>query len=125
MAKSAKLGARGTLKANAGRVEEALSLVGLAGFAEAYPHQRSGGMAQRAALARAPVNEPCVLMLDKPLGKLDSLTRLVMQREIGDKAAQAGVLPLLQTLGLLDVEPAVLFAPPVVGLLGDPVRGMP
>lgn len=63
-------------------MDEALELVGLGEFADSYPHQLSGGMAQRAALARALVNEPQLLILDEPLGKLDSLTRLAMQSEI-------------------------------------------
>jgi NitT/TauT family transport system ATP-binding protein len=70
------LEARGLLRTHRGRIEDALRLVGLMGFANAYPHQLSGGMAQRAALARALVNDPKLLILDEPLGQLDSLTRI-------------------------------------------------
>ena len=52
------LEARGLLRTHHERVEDALRLVGLSGFANAYPHQLSGGMSQRTALARALVNDP-------------------------------------------------------------------
>ena len=70
------LEARGLLRRQDHRVQEAIDLVGLTGFETAYPHQLSGGMSQRVALARALVNDPRLLLLDEPLGKLDSLTRL-------------------------------------------------
>ncbi|WP_315582776.1 ABC transporter ATP-binding protein [Actinomyces viscosus] len=74
--------ARDRLERDQRRVEAALQVVGLRDFAEAYPSTLSGGMAQRASLARALVNRPRLFLLDEPLGKLDALTRLQLQDEI-------------------------------------------
>jgi NitT/TauT family transport system ATP-binding protein len=113
------LEARGTLKRERPRVDEALNRVGLTKFARAYPHQLSGGMAQRAALARALVNEPRVLILDEPLGKLDSLTRIGMQGELVGLWQRAGFTTLLVTH---DVEEALFMAERVIVLTDRPAR---
>ncbi|MBE0693971.1 MAG: ABC transporter ATP-binding protein [Aquamicrobium sp.] len=111
--------ARGIAGKAQARIDAALDLVGLADFAAAYPHQLSGGMAQRAALARALVNDPRLLLLDEPLGKLDSLTRLAMQDELLKLWQRAGYTALLVTH---DVEEALLLANRVIVLSDRPAR---
>jgi len=76
------LEARGLMRTQSGRINDVLRQVGLDGFHHAYPHQLSGGMAQRASLARALVNQPDVLLVGEPLANLDSLTRIEMQAEL-------------------------------------------
>lgn len=113
------LEAQGRLKTEAHRIDEALARVQLAPFADAFPHQLSGGMAQRAALARALVNDPRLLLLDEPLGKLDQLTRITMQGELLSLWRQSGFTALLVTH---DVEEALLLADRVVILSDRPAR---
>jgi NitT/TauT family transport system ATP-binding protein len=113
------LEARGVSRRDGVRVDEVLRLVGLAGFARAYPHQLSGGMAQRAALARALVNDPRLLILDEPLGKLDSLTRIAMQGELVRLWQRERFTVLMVTH---DVEEALLMAHRVVLFSDRPAR---
>ncbi|CAK6500243.1 Aliphatic sulfonates import ATP-binding protein SsuB (plasmid) [Pantoea sp. Nvir] len=101
------------------RIDAMLQRVGLKEFARAWPHQLSGGMAQRAALARALVNHPRLLILDEPLGKLDSLTRLRMQQEIVDLWQEQNFTTLMVTH---DVEEALVMANRVVVFSSRPAR---
>src|SRR5579859_4570919 len=101
------------------RIDAALELVGLSEFAEAFPHQLSGGMAQRVALARALVNDPALLVVDEPFGKLDSLTRIRMQGELARLWLDARFSVLLVTH---DVEEALLLADRVIVFSERPAR---
>jgi NitT/TauT family transport system ATP-binding protein len=59
--------------------EQYINLIGLSGFRDHYPHELSGGMQQRVAIARVLVNQPDILLMDEPFGKLDAQTRATMQ----------------------------------------------
>ena len=97
------------------RVAEFLELVGLTSSAKLRPRQISGGMAQRASLARALARGPGVLVLDEPFGALDALTRLKMQDLLLDINAAEPATILLVTH---DVDEALYLADRVV-LLGE------
>ena len=89
----------------------------LAEFAEHYPHQLSGGMRQRAALARTLVIEPDIILLDEPFSALDAQTKLVLQRHFARTIAEAGVTCVLITH---DLNEAVIMADRVVVMSGRP-----
>jgi NitT/TauT family transport system ATP-binding protein/sulfonate transport system ATP-binding protein len=111
--------ARGVPKQQRGEVDDYIELVGLAGFENAYPHQLSGGMAQRAALARALVNHPRVLLLDEPLGALDAFTRMNLQDEILRIWQDRGTTMVFVTH---DIDEAIYLSDRIVILTQRPGR---
>ncbi|MFT4158287.1 MAG: ABC transporter ATP-binding protein [Microbacterium sp.] len=89
---------RGAKKADAAtRALDALALVGLADFADRFPHQLSGGQQQRVALARALVTEPKVLLLDEPLSALDAKVRVQLRDEIRRIQLRLGITTVFVT----------------------------
>ena len=115
----AGLVARGVLREKRHEVDEFLNLVGLEKFADAYPHQLSGGMAQRVALARALINHPSILLLDEPLGALDAFTRMRMQDEVLRLWQARGTTMLLVTH---DIDEAIYMSDRIAILTPRPAR---
>jgi len=96
-----------------------INLVGLKGFEKSYPHQLSGGMAQRAALARALVNHPKVLLLDEPFGALDAFTRMNMQDELINIWKERGTTTIMVTH---DVDEAIYLSDRIFVMTSRPAK---
>lgn len=99
------------------RVAELLRLVGLEHAADHRPREISGGMAQRASLARAMARDPEILLLDEPFGALDALTRINMQQLLLDVHAQTGTTTVMVTH---DVDEALLLSDRIILLDASP-----
>ena len=107
----------GTKKEKDERVRKVLELVHLQDFAKAYPKELSGGMAQRANIARALVDNPPVLLLDEPFGALDAFTKIQLQDELLAIQQKEGTTMIMVTH---DIEEAVYLADRVVVLSDRP-----
>ena len=100
-------------------VNEFIELVGLKGFEKSYPHQLSGGMCQRASLARALIGHPKALLLDEPLGALDAFTRMNMQDELLRIKDEQNMTMVMVTH---DVDEAVYLANKIVVMSPRPAK---
>ena len=111
---------RGVPKAEAReRVDEFIQMVGLTPFADRYPHQLSGGMKQRVAIARVLANESQFLLMDEPFGALDALTRERLQEELLEIWQRTHLTVLFVTHSM---EEAVLLSDRVVVMTAGPGR---
>ncbi|MDR2109540.1 MAG: ABC transporter ATP-binding protein [Coriobacteriales bacterium] len=113
------LKARGLYHEQKHRVQEMIDLMGLSGFEKAWPHQISGGMASRVALAQTFIQDPGVILLDEPLSALDAFTRAIIQDEIVALWQQFEPIIILVSH---DVEEAVYLADRVVVMTPRPGR---
>lgn len=101
------------------RARDLLALVGLAGFEDKYPYELSGGMQQRAAIARALVHDPKLVLMDEPFGALDALTREKMNIELRSIWQKSRKTIVFVTHGIAE---AVFLSTRVVVLTAAPAR---
>jgi NitT/TauT family transport system ATP-binding protein len=103
------------------RVEEALELVGLAGFAKAYPRQLSGGMKMRVSIARALVTRPTVLLMDEPFAALDEITRLKLNDDLAALRSSLGATVVFVTHSVFE---SVYLSDRIVVMAARPGRAV-
>ena len=102
-----------------GAVDRLIQMIGLSEFRHAYPHQLSGGMAQRVALIRTMINEPDVFLLDEPLGALDAFTRMNMQDELINRWNEKKQIVMMVTH---DVDEAIYMGTRILVMAPRPGR---
>jgi NitT/TauT family transport system ATP-binding protein len=101
------------------RAKDLLHMVGLTDFQRAYPYELSGGMQQRAAIARSLIHDPKVILMDEPFGALDALTREKMNLELLRIWSESNKTILFVTHG---IQEAVLLGTQVAVLTAGPAR---
>src|SRR3974390_174138 len=106
-------------RASRERARDLLAMVGLSGFEDKYPYELSGGMQQRAAIARALVHDPKLILMDEPFGALDALTREKMNLELLKIWKQSGKTILFVTHGISE---AVFLGTRVIVFTAGPAR---
>ena len=104
------------------RIAEVLGKVGLSRHADKFPAQLSGGMQQRAQIARCLAQKPELLMMDEPFGALDALTRQSLQDEVARLVRDDGLTVLFVTH---DLEEAIYLGDRVIALQANPGPGRP
>ena len=100
-------------------VDRFIEMIGLEKFADNYPHQLSGGMKQRVAIARVLANDARVVLMDEPFGALDAMTRERLQDELLDIWARTKLTVIFVTHA---IEEAILLAGRVVAMSPGPGR---
>jgi ABC-type nitrate/sulfonate/bicarbonate transport system ATPase subunit len=113
------LRARGLYKTKKDLVQKHIDMIGLTGFERSYPHEISGGMAQRVSIIRALVGEPEILLLDEPLGALDAFKRMELQEQLQAIWRATGATFAMVTH---DVDEAIVLSNRIVIMSARPGR---
>jgi ABC-type nitrate/sulfonate/bicarbonate transport system ATPase subunit len=113
------LKARGMYKQKKDQIQKHIDMIGLTGFEKSYPHEISGGMAQRVAIIRSLINEPEILLMDEPLGALDAFKRMELQEHLSAIWRTTGATFAMVTH---DVDEAIVLSSRIVVMSARPGR---
>ncbi len=116
-------------RTRAAQARAMLERLGLGGFIDAYPHEVSGGMAKRAALAQALIHSPPLVLLDEPFGALDAFTRASVEQDLLQLLAQNGATAIFVTHNLQEAialsDRVVVMSARPGRVIGDHAIGLP